>query len=396
MDQGGLRPTVEQWMREAWESPELVVDEIGPPAHASDELAADWRSAKYPVGTGGELEGVIPLDVVLRATPGGTPQTTAVLLKARTAAGLGRTALPGWLEAAGVQLSRPLDSFGSAVEFLDSREREIAAYRLQLDADPFSRYMPRRLGDRVDPGRDEYLLLVERVDGAVLMDSGENVAAWTRERVETMVDAAAALHAVWLGRTHELEHGPWPTAGKRAAAVIGDRELWQQLIDTGRRHFPGLVGAALHSTCSELVETLDDWYPPRDQLPQTLVHDDLNPRNACFRADGRPLIYDWELTMVDIPQRDLVELLTFTFDPADTSRLDLAAVAELVERHRGGLEARSGMELDQAAWWAGFRIALRLEAISRVPYQWLFGTAIELSYIPRITAAIHELLRAYA
>ncbi len=378
MEQAQLRGAVEGWLRAARADPSLVVERVSPAAHVSAELAAAWRAEKY--GDGDGLEGVIPLDVVVR--PSGT---VPVLLKARTGAGLGRTLLPDWFERAGIRLSRPLETYGSMTEWLESREREIAIYRLQGAYPAFVEFLPRRLGDRVDTERNEYLLLVERVEQPVLMDTGEDVSGWSVDRLETMVDAAAALHAVWLGRTDELAGGPWPTVGRDAAAVVGDRELWQQLIDCGRRHFPEIVDTETHAVCSKLVETLGEWYPPRDALPHTLVHNDLNPRNACFRDDGRALVYDWELAMVDLPQRDLVELLTFTLRPG----LERAAVDSLIERHRAHLG------VDRDAWWEGFRIALRLEAINRVPYQWLFATAIELGYIKRITAAVQRLLREY-
>jgi hypothetical protein len=41
----------------------------------------------------------------------------------------------------------------------------------------------------------------------------------------------------------------------------------------------------------------------------------------------------------------------------------------------------------------GFRVAVRLEAINRVPHQWLFATAIELGYVERITRTGQALVR---
>ena len=41
-------------------------------------------------------------------------------------------------------------------------------------------------------------------------------------------------------------------------------------------------------------------------------------------------------------------------------------------------------------------MAVRLEAINRVPYQWLFYSVIELGYVERITHTVHELLRLCA
>ncbi len=393
MELGELQGVVEQWLRESLGEPALRVEDIHPPERASAELAETWRSEKYGGGDDQQLMGVLALDAVVRPASGSGRATLPLLLKARTGAGLGRTAMPDWFRRARVELSRSLPSYASTEEFLDSRDREIGVYRLQKQHPAFAQYMPRRLGDRVRPEHDEYVLLAERVDHTKLMDTADDVSAWNAERTLTMTDAMAALHAPWLGRTAGLAMGPWPKEVRAASAIVSDRELWQQLIEAGRRNFPAIVGDDTYRTCTQLVDTIGAWYPPRDALPQTLVHDDLNPRNACFREDGRPLIYDWELAMLDVPQRDQAEFLTFVLTPRSDGTLDRDPVLELVERHRSTLARMSGLSLDRDAWWEGFRVAVRLEAINRVPLQWLFYRVIELGYVERITRTVHELVR---
>jgi hypothetical protein len=207
MERAEVRGAVEGWLREACGQAELAVQELAPPDHASPGLTAAWREEKYAANETAELEGVIPLDAVIRPTPDAAPRTLALLLKARTSAGIGRTVMPRWLEQAGVELTRPLASLASAAEFLDSRDREIAVYRLQDEHPAFARYLPRRFGDRVRADRDEFLLLLERVDHTELMDTDGDISGWTGERVRAMIDAAAGLHAAWLGRTSEHAGG---------------------------------------------------------------------------------------------------------------------------------------------------------------------------------------------
>jgi hydroxymethylglutaryl-CoA reductase (NADPH) len=47
-------------------------------------------------------------------------------------------------------------------------------------------------------------------------------------------------------------------------------------------------------------------------IPKTIIHNDYNPRNIAIDKEGKVLIYDWELALVDYPHRDIVELLSFT------------------------------------------------------------------------------------
>lgn len=78
--------------------------------------------------------------------------------------------------------------------------------------------------------------------------------------------------------------------------------------------------------------------------PQTLIHNDCNPRNLCLRKsveDGRNhkmCLYDWELATLDVPQRDLVEFLAFVVLPS--SSLDTRL--ELMDFYRRNLEHYSG------------------------------------------------------
>ena len=77
-----------------------------------------------------------------------------------------------------------------------------------------------------------------------------------------------------------------------------------------------------------------------NSAPQTMIHNDCNPRNICLRLplanslskdrdlkgldfssvpypDLRTLcIYDWELATIDVPQRDVAEFLSFVLMPS--------------------------------------------------------------------------------
>lgn len=79
--------------------------------------------------------------------------------------------------------------------------------------------------------------------------------------------------------------------------------------------------------------------------PQTLIHNDCNPRNLCLRKTAleeggncRLCLYDWELATLDVPQRDVVEFLAFTVPPSSSN----SARLELIDFYRCNLEHYSG------------------------------------------------------
>jgi hydroxymethylglutaryl-CoA reductase (NADPH) len=391
MRRSDLQDDLEEWLRADWGQPDLLVEDVRAPGGLTSELAAPWRGSKYRSESTDQVQGVLALDLTLREVPGAPARALPVILKARTRDGMGRTLLPGLFERAGLRLSRPLEDYPAMTEFLTCGNREIAIYRLQAQHEAFRRLLPARQADRVDPNADTYLLMIERIADAALMDSADDISDWRPGHLTKLVDALAALHAVWLGRTGELTNSPWPPQAFDSPSVLASRELWLALLNGAARSSPDLLDAELHARCSRLVDTLDAWYPEHDQLPRTIVHDDFNARNACFRSDGTPLVYDWELTLVDIPQRDLAELLTFCLDP----EFEDTQVRELAERHRLRLAELAGVDLDAEAWWEGLRLELRFEAINRLALQLVFRTDFKLGYVPRIVATVGALLRRY-
>ncbi len=67
-----------------------------------------------------------------------------------------------------------------------------------------------------------------------------------------------------------------------------------------------------------------------------------------------------------------------------------------VERHRRWLEAATGTGIDPEEWVEGFRCELYLEAINRVPLQWLFHSRFPSGYAVRINRTLEHLLSLYA
>ena len=101
------------------------------------------------------------------------------------------------------------------------------------------------------------------------------------------------------------------------------------------------------------------------KLPRTLVHHDFNPRNIALRSTPlglRLCAFDWELAAYDLPQRDLVELLSFVLTPETT-----AQAPGYLEHARLALERASRRAFDTTAWHSGVRIALADFGARRLP-----------------------------
>jgi len=174
-----------------------------------------------------------------------------------------------------------------------------------------------------------------------------------------------------------------------SADMLADEPLWRGLLDDARARFPDIVTEPVWRRRHALIDTLPEWHPIKDRFPATLAHNDFNQRNVGFRPGVVAL--DWEIAQRNIPQRDLVEMLTFVLpDAAPRSQTD-----RHVERHRTALLEAGVAAIDRDHWIEAFRCELKVEAINRVALQLLFAAQFPLAYIKRINATIERLLDLY-
>lgn len=114
------------------------------------------------------------------------------------------------------------------------------------------------------------------------------------------------------------------------------------------------------------ITNLQDVMTIVNSAPQTMIHNDCNPRNICIRlpcttssgdtngtslwmfsqqnipySDPRIMcLYDWELATIDVPQHDVLEFLSFVLQPSTP----LATWLELMNFYRQHLQFYSGVE----------------------------------------------------
>src|SRR5262249_56212841 len=116
----------------------------------------------------------------------------------------GEGLLPDTIQAVGLELPQPYGSYRSARETVGHPEREIELLRLQPAVPALQRYLPRYLGDHVDPARNEYLLVEQLVDDGILLDSADDVSGWTPAYVDTALAGIGAIHGAWYGQDQWL------------------------------------------------------------------------------------------------------------------------------------------------------------------------------------------------
>jgi len=163
------------------------------------------------------------------------------------------------------------------------------------------------------------------------------------------------------------------------------------LLDNARSEFPEIVTQAHYDTVAKIITRMDSWLPHYCRLPATLIHNDFNPRNIAFlngRNAPKAVIYDWELACIDIPQRDIAELLCFVLR-SDTG---FDQIRRYVNLHRTELELLVNEALDETEWLGGFHYALYDFVIGRLLLYLMAHTHKDYKFMHRVFATSMALL----
>jgi thioester reductase-like protein len=279
------------------------------------------------------------------------------------------------------RLGREYARFRRWLGLTGSHLRELAVY---AETDPrFRRHAPALLGSLRDDARETWVLVLEDLSGARLLDSVDDAGAWRPPDVEAAVRGIAEVHAIWYGRERELLLRPWLGPVLSARTMTEMRPLWAALADHAAPFFAEWGGPDLPRRHRALVDRVETWWSPLESLPRTLIHNDFNPRNLALRGtEDAPTLcaYDWELATLGAPQRDLAELCCFVLGSAP-SRAD---VARLLEIHRRTLEVSAGRAIDPSSWRLGFRLSLRDLLVTRLPMYALAHRVRPQRFLPRV------------
>jgi thioester reductase-like protein len=283
-------------------------------------------------------------------------------------------------------LGRAVAAYPDALGLRRSHLREPELYRAPPAA--WSSHMPRCYGVSEDAGRGQWSVAMEHLSGCEFIDG----ASWRARDIDAAVEAAAAIHSAWYGKTGTLEGRPWVAPAIGAAEVTRMKPLWEGLARFTRPMFEAWGGAPLADAHAKIAVGIEAWWGELERLPRTLIHNDFNSRNLAFRQNGTrtACAFDWELARIGVPQHDLAELLCFVFPQGGGA----GELVHWLDRHRELLSARMGVKIDSAAWGRGFTLALNRLLVERLPLYSMVHRFKPQPFLPRVVrtwSRLHEL-----
>jgi hypothetical protein len=279
--------------------------------------------------------------------------------------------------ALGREISAHRDRLGITLSHL----RELAIY---ADDDPrIAAHRPEALAIERDDERNRWVLALEAVDDAVLINA-LSPAMWSGEAIEAALEGAASIHARWIGAKARLFDQEWLPPVRDTTMRSEMTPLWNALAEHAARHAAWRNPAvrAAHGAC---VRDIASWSPDLDAAPQTLIHNDFNPRNVALRRRAGRLTlcaFDWELATIGAPQRDIAEFLCFVLPPNASH----SSVRRWVDRSRVLFNAAANAAIDPARWERGFSAALCDLLVDRLAMLAMIDRVRPQSFLSRVVA----------
>ncbi len=316
-----------------------------------------------------KLTGFLPLEIALQDKLNGN-QIKRILLKSKP---LDIEVIKGLhLMASAIDpiLSNLISQNFEELEYKNCHLKEICIYEfLNLHR---NKSTPAYFGKHIDASREIYLFLMELLDYETLtiIHSENEPLKWDQQAIKSVIHSMHEIHDLLMdGMT------------KKALTDIPEFRPWQAL-DLYHKMAMLIITQFQETDLNEftprLLTYLEELKKEHDKITikKTIVHNDFNPRNVAMRKDNRTCIYDWELAVVNFPQRDIAEFLSFALkDQFD------------VEEFEGYIHFHYSLQdnkYSQAQWRQAYIYSLKEYLVTRVSFYLTGKILMEFEFAHRI------------
>jgi hydroxymethylglutaryl-CoA reductase (NADPH) len=238
----------------------------------------------------------------------------------------------------------------ATLEFKNCHKKELLANTL-LQELAFDN-APALFGTFIDEKREIYLLFTEFLnhEEMAVFNSENKPELWNESGIRVVIDAITRVHKYFENKSIPVEISffePWNAT-----------ELYLKMAEITNKEYNDGILAANTKKITQFATNLKHEHDKLN-IKKTLIHNDLNSRNAGIRADGRACIYDWELTVKHFPHRDIVEFLSFTLNPDFSEKELFALINYHTELHQPD---------DEKMWYNGYIYCLKEYVVTRLSF----------------------------
>ena len=323
-------------------------------------------------------------------TVGGRPLSGAVLAKSKTHYRDLVARLAGVLVEGGIVVPDVEELLGKT-ELFNTHMKEINVFRMQKTVPAFARVLPAVYGTYVDDRAQQYVVLEEFLANAYVIKDYSDITFWTDPRIELTMRDFARMHAAHYGNYDALVGEGWLGETMNAGRMQALTPLWRAYAEK-LRHFVGkLFDQRYLDEHVRWIDTIPEWWRLIDGMRKTLIFNDAQIRNLAVRnpdGDAKLALYDWECASIQLPQRDVVEILSYVIN----ERTGCTEIAGFLDAARMQLAADSGQQVEPQEWLVGCRYALRDFHVNRMACQLSLHVTLKRPDIERVFRASMRIL----
>ncbi|MDT0684887.1 phosphotransferase [Autumnicola psychrophila] len=221
--------------------------------------------------------------------------------------------LRGLAEMNGEPLTSIYAPFTKLTGFQNTHMRELKVYK-KLPAS----LQPEIFGLMEDRPNNIFLVLMEALEEVDLLNSVMKPGKWTEEYIEEALLKIAQWHVAHIDNNNTLNKHYWSRDVPSKKYMMKLQPLWLALLKSAARNLPEVYTKENTGLLEDAIEKIPTYWDVLEQQPKTLIHNDFNPRNICFKNTGgspQLCLYDWELATFHVPHYDVVEFLSFVLIP---------------------------------------------------------------------------------
>ncbi len=290
--------------------------------------------------------------------------------------------LLGLAQLSDPELGKVYESYSIKTGFYNTHRRELEVYRHLRQP-----LQPEIYGLIEIHESASYQILMEDLSGADLLNSVMRPESWSETHIKKALKRMAGWHAFARNNKEKINSKFWEdTSDPDYLAAL--RPLWKTLIEKAAEKVPELYTKGLTSKLNAAMPHLEKYAQELADMPQTLVHNDCNPRNACF-VNGDFVLYDWELSCNHVPQYDLLEFLCFVLEPARYEKRQ-----EHVSYYRLELSALCSDWDDDALFNRGLALAALQFGIHRLGMYMMAHAVSPYPFMPQVVHSYGDWMKS--
>lgn len=220
--------------------------------------------------------------------------------------------------------------------FYNTHKRELEIYKNKSHT-----ILPQIFGSYEDTQSNRFIILMESLLDTKMLNTVMQPEQWTAIHIKSALSSIASWHAQHILKSSNQHNELWGNDLPSKGQMLKLQSLWTALLNNAVKNLPDVYKTSGSNILYDAINNIASYWSILEKQPVTLVHNDFNPRNLCFKNEADSLelcAYDWELATFHVPHYDVVEFLSFVLTPQN---YDQRAI--YIEHYRKELHKQTGL-----------------------------------------------------